>query len=233
MRILFLRSGNSTFYHDRAKELGYVAHTFAPILKRRLPVGDLEEALKDFENYDGLIMTSVETVKIVSDLKISLPCDYKIFVVGKATGEAARNAGFKNILGENSGDAVRLAPIISDAFPENKSKIKLMFPGAATKIGGLAKKILPITVVDLPVYETLSRSEEEIKSEIVNEDPFDFVVYFSPSGVTAAKKSILLHSPNAKVIAIGPTTAKSLENPLVSVTPDVEGVFDVISGALS
>lgn len=164
-------------------------------------------------------------VKIVSGLKISLPDDYKIFVVGKATGEAARNAGFKNILGENSGDAVRLAPIISDAFQENKSKIKLLFPGAATKIGGLAEKISPIIVVDLPVYETLSRSEEEIKSELENIDHFDFVVYFSPSGVTAAKKSILLHSPNARVIAIGPTTAKSLEKPLISVTPDVEGEF--------
>ena len=76
MRILFLRSGNSTFYHDRAKELGHVAHTFAPILKRRLPVGQLEEALKDFENYDGLIMTSVETGTLANKKLLSIVNHY-------------------------------------------------------------------------------------------------------------------------------------------------------------
>ena len=163
------------------------------------------------------------TVKIVADFDVCVPDDYKIFVVGKATGEAARNAGFKNVIGENSGDAVRLAPIISDSFSTEKSEIRLLFPGAATKIGGLAKKILPISVIDIPVYETLSRPVEEISSELADLKPFDFVVFFSPSGVKAAFETISRHSPGAKVIAIGPTTAKSLEAPLVSATPDVEG----------
>jgi len=167
-------------------------------------------------------------VNIIKKLDSISTKSIPVFVVGKATGAAARDVGFNNIHGENSGDAVRLAPIITEFYKNALSKTRLLFPGAKTKIGGLAEKIHPIEVVDIPVYETTSRSPAELKSELSDIPVVDFVVFFSPSGVNAALDVVKLHSPNSKCVAIGPTTAKYLEGPIVSKTPDVTGVFDAI-----
>lgn len=152
-----------------------------------------------------------------------------LFVVGKATGLAARDAGFANVIGEGSGDAVRLAPIILSHFEKSDdlANVRLLFPGAATKIGGLAAKIAPISVVDVPVYQTAGRSADDISKELARiPAPCDFVVFFSPSGVAAAMDLVRKHSPDAQLIAIGPTTAKFLPNSLISKTPDAAGVFE-------
>ena len=149
-----------------------------------------------------------------------------IFVVGQATGLAARDAGFESVIGKGSGDAVRLAPIILAHFEKvaDLATVRLLFPGAATKIGGLAAKIAPINVVDVPVYKTAGRSAQEISKEL-DQIPAqcDYIVFFSPSGVAAALDLVRKHSPDAQLIAIGPTTAKFLPNSLVSKTPDAAG----------
>lgn len=156
--------------------------------------------------------------------KVDFDRSKTVFVVGRATGAAARDAGFSSVLGEDSGSANRLAPIIIDHFAgADASSTRLLFPGAKRKMGGLTEKISPIEVVDVPVYETCGRPREELAAELSKIPIVDFVVFFSPSGVKAALEVIKSHSPSSKLVAIGLTTAKFLDNPIVSASPEVQG----------
>ena len=101
-----------------------------------------------------------------------------LFVVGKATVAKAEKAGYKTILGKDSGDAVRLAPIILEYYKDKLSSTNLLFPGAKTKIGGLAQKIAPLTVVDVPVYETRSVDPLKIRVELSKIPVLDLGLFF-------------------------------------------------------
>jgi len=182
-------------------------------------------------NFSGLILTSRTAVEAVAKAKFAV--EMPVFVVGQATGRAVRELLKEKveIIGEGSGDAVRLAPMIVDYFKGQSSPVNLLHPGATKMIGGLADKIKPIKSLHVPVYETLPRYRAELEEELSKIDhDFDACVYFSPSGVHAARDVISARWPRAREIAIGRSTAQALDDGcLVCADPNPTGVADCLN----
>ena len=216
--VLLLRSGADGDYTFD----GWDAHSISPIQKSLINLDLLETELKN-DDYAGVILTSRTAVEAVKAKRIDI--DVPIFVVGEATGRAVRSLlNHGEIIGENSGDAVRLAPQIIDYFQTRKD-IRLLHPGATKMIGGLGEKLVESGIVSnhIPVYETTSRPEEQLTQDLDNLSQIDAVVYFSPSGVKSARHLVRQRWPDAREIAIGISTAKSLDSCLICKDPNSKG----------
>ncbi|CAH1784529.1 unnamed protein product, partial [Owenia fusiformis] len=156
----------------------------------------LERALKCPELYSGMILTSqraVESIQVLIQANVedwnstyrerwrSLP----VFVVGGATCDAAEKLGFST-QGRDSGNSEALLTIIMTGL-KDKSK-PLLFP-----CGNLRKETIPkslteagIPFKDVCVYETTAdpNIESRLSALLQEQDIPDFMVFYSPSGVT-------------------------------------------------
>jgi len=233
--VLFLRSGKDDSYEKLASDAGFKCFSFSPI-EFVFTVESLQVQLAEhLTRYSGIVFTSPRAIQAFSSVLNETgfsPANYSkpVFVVGKATGKAARNLGFSQILGENSGDATRLAPVIAE-YPFTTTRAELLFPGATKLIGGLEKLLIPhnIALHIIPVYKTLARTENDLRGEIdsINEE-IDVVVYFSPSGIDSVHSLVSERWPNIQTIAIGNTTGSCLTNSYIAKSPNPEGILDCL-----
>ena len=217
--VLLLRSGSDGDYQTELEKVGWSSCSISPIQKRLINSAQLASAFE--KNFDGLILTSRTAVEAVHQVRTSI--SWPIFVVGEATGRAVRKSlDHKEIIGEDSGDAVRLAPQIVSFF---ERPANLLHPGATKMIGGLKEKLAESSIVSnhIPVYETTSRDSQDLLDALSNVGHIDAVVYFSPSGVNSARSLVFQRWPEAKEIAIGISTAKVLDNCLVCEHPNARG----------
>lgn len=113
---------------ERVRAMGHEA-IVAPLLSVR-PV---EDAQIDLKGVSALAFTSANGVRAFAEL-----CgerDLRVFAVGAATAQAARNAGFKTVLSAD-GDVEALAEGI--AARRNQLRGAVLHPGAAEPAGDLA-----------------------------------------------------------------------------------------------
>lgn len=207
----------------------------SPIVRRPLSTEDLEYKMKT-GGYGGVIITSSFTISCLPKSLVEELANIggPTFVVGKKTAEAARQAGFQQLIGEEIGSTAELSPILSGwqaEKEEEKVLPRLLFPGARTRARGLAE--LP-AIDEVAVYETVAREESVLAAEIMAHVPFDVAVFFSPSGVKAAH-DIVARQKTTMMIALGLTTAKSFpdgSDVSASSKPTAEGVFAAIEEAL-
>jgi len=236
--VLFLRSGTDDAYTEAAVRAGWKAHTISPIVKCFINEQALVDELTHVETrYCGIIMTSATTaeaiVRATAATTVAAAAAIPCFVVGAATARAARTAGYGDPIGCETGDAQRLAPVITEYFAEQTGEqhklVKLFHPGASKMIGGLAELLAAhnISTRHLPVYETTSRSTDDLDQELKRLQSLrvDAVVYFSPSGVKAAQHLVRSRWPGAREVAIGSTTARALDSCLIAQHPTAEGVM--------
>ena len=225
-RILFLRSGTDDSYEQASRDLGYKSYTINPIQKEFINLDNLAEKMTTMD-FDAIVFTSQTSLEaLVLVRSQELPVNLPVYVVGKATAQCARNLGFKNVIGENSGSSKNLASVI---LSENKTRTRFLFPGASKLIGGLKEPLETAghELEILPVYQTTSRGQNDLQSEMNKIDSVDVAVYFSPSGVESIHHLILDRWPNIRTIAIGQSTAKSLpaDKCEIAPSPDLEGNF--------
>ena len=126
--------------------------------------------------------------------------------------------------GSNCGNAENLSKFIS----ENKNSIlKKENPVLLFPCGNLTDDYLStflstqeVNVDKVVCYETTSRNVEELNLHLKSmlkgdDDYFDFVVFFSPSGVQSAKDFFLKKDENferTKFVALGQKTSIEMEN---------------------
>ena len=222
--VLLLRSGDNLGAYASSMPPGWAVNQISPIRKHFINLPRLADTIKSTD-FDGMILTSKTAVEAVSQTQVDFTGP--VFVVGQATGAAVRQNlnSITEIIGEKSGDAVRLAPMIIDYFNGQSEPVNLLHPGATKMIGGLAEKIAPIKSLHLPVYETCPRDRAELEAELdkMSSTEFDAIVYFSPSGVNAARDVIRTRWPRARQIAIGQSTASVLDSCLVCKDPNPAG----------
>lgn len=197
-------------------------------------------------NFDGIVMTSPRSVEAVaqawgadegSDSICSKWTEEKrCYVVGEMTALKVKEMlGWKssNVIGSEAGNAASLAVIIGE---NEKPGSKLLFPCGNLKRSeledGLKRDNIELEAV--VCYETKPR--EDFHKILANDNDgnfFDFVVFFSPSGVKSAFKALLNTCPGSKVIAIGPTTAESLKEKgcpdvLIARKPNALGIVQIM-----
>ncbi|XP_053634573.2 uroporphyrinogen-III synthase isoform X2 [Cherax quadricarinatus] len=211
--------------------------------------GPLKTSLQNPQDYSGIIFTSQRAVEAVAEvyLNLAVRChaswdEKKIFVVGEATGKAVQNLLKLTCIGQESGNAQQLIPII---IRETKAFDKpLLYP-----CGNLGKDELPRLLVNydrdfkaLTIYETSQHAQLKYTiQKLINagQKP-TYMVFFSPSGVNFALpilQSLNVDVTGIKIIAIGPTTNTALVQQNIPVsgvcpTPTPEGLIHILKSPL-
>ncbi|KAL5016970.1 hypothetical protein ScPMuIL_006559 [Solemya velum] len=206
--------------------------------------GELVTCLEQYTQYAGIVFTSPRCVAAVVTVYKELATELlegvkklKCYVVGKSTALSAIEAGFLPC-GQESGNAEMLSKeIIKDLEKDSKP---LLYP-----CGNLKKDTLPklldengLKLTEVTVYKTAPNKDLEglVRNYIHSEGVPEFVVFFSPSGVqsiTSAVPSDILPLTKVKVIAIGPTTQKAIEQQGLAVygvatKPEPQALLNII-----
>lgn len=157
---------------DRVRALGHDA-VVAPLLAVRV----LQDVAVDLAGVAALAFTSANGVRAFADA--SGERGLKVFAVGAATAQAARQAGFKSVLSAD-GDVEALADGIAARRGELRGAV--LHPGAAEPAGDLAGALEKhgVEARRLILYETA---------------PVDLAA--AEAEALAASDAVLLHSPRA------------------------------------
>ena len=114
------------------------------------PMTEIQRARKattsDLDGVDGVVFTSVNAVRAVAEDGLPVASALTVFCVGDRTAEAARAAGFPNVVSA-SGDAGDLAAAISAAQPTRLAH----FRGEAVATD-LAAQLRPVQIVERVLY---------------------------------------------------------------------------------
>ncbi len=185
----------------------------------------LRAALACPEAYSGLIFTSPRAVEAVRRLGIPLEAwkEHSVYVVGPRTAEAVREIGWEP-RGEAAGSGSELARRIQQVPRPTHPLLFLC--------GARRREELPslLRAAGFPLEELVVYATRPLVPALPAEAPVpDWVVFFSPSGLQAARRLPLVWE-QVHVAAIGPTTAAALQQEglrvaAVARTPTPEGLL--------
>lgn len=236
-------------YADALSKANFVAVHVPTLSFKFTNHGPLKNALQQPENHSGIIFTSKRAVEAVTEIykHLSVECHHswsekKIFVIGEATGRAVQQHLKLSHIGQESGNAQQLAPIIvREVVAFDKP---LLYP-----CGNLGKDELPKLLAQedrdfraLTVYET--QEHPQLKDAVSKHHSTgkipSHLVFFSPSGVKFALpklKSVGLSLTGVKIIAIGPATNAALVQENIPVhavcsSPSPEGLLHTLKSPL-
>lgn len=178
----------------------------------------LDAALRGLREFDWILFTSRNAVKAVRDraaeLRIPISGDQSVGVVGPATGEEARNAGFRvtHIASRAIGKA-----LVDDLAAKLRGK-RVFLPRSDRGDPELRRALesCGVEVSEAIAYRTLlvEAPADSERAEIISADA---VVFFSPSAVAgflemfgdAARDSL---TKSGVAVALGPVTHAALQN---------------------
>jgi len=181
------------------------------------------------EAYGGLIFTSPRAVEAVRRLGSLLEAWRRrpVYVVGPRTAAAAQELGLQP-RGETAGSGRELARLILQALRPERPLLFLC--------GARRRDELPTLLREegLPLEELVVYDTRPSVPELPAEAP-DWVVFFSPSGLEAARR-LPIAREQVRVAAIGPTTAAALQQEgwevaAVARTPTPEGLLAALQEA--
>ncbi|MDQ7039827.1 MAG: uroporphyrinogen-III synthase [Rhodothermus sp.] len=185
----------------------------------------LRAVLAHPEAYSGLIFTSPRAVEAVRRLRIPLEAwrAHPVYVVGPRTAAAVRKIGWEP-RGETAGSGSELARRIQQGA---RPICPLLF-----LCGARRREELPtlLRAAGFPLQELVVYATRPLVPALPAEAPTpDWVVFFSPSGLEAARR-LPLAWEQVHVAAIGPTTAVALQQEglrvaAVARTPTPEGLL--------
>ena len=177
---------------------------------------EFEDALEQAETYQWMVFTSRNGVEIFFDTLLKKQMDFrrichlKFACVGKGSAKALKEHGFTGDFIPSSFTGAGLAEEWVPGL-DPSSRVLLVRAAESSDVIVEALKQAGISYTDAPVYETWTdfRRKEELNRVIQD---VDYVAAASGSAVRAMKEMLKDGLPkNAKMIAIGPVTAKEAE----------------------
>jgi hydroxymethylbilane synthase len=174
-------------------------------------------------NADWIFFTSKNAVEYFFDLKPQFPKKVKFGVMGSGSENSLRSNGhFADYVGEG----IDTADVAKD-FAKLADGSTVLFPGPENPIRSIQQGLSADTKsIDLPVYET-------VLLEDVEKTNADILTFTSPSNVDAYFADNLL-DPNQKIIAIGKSTGKKLDDMGIKYklpfSPDEVGLSEAVFG---
>lgn len=174
---------------------------------------------------DWVFFSSKNAVDYFFQLEPLLPKKTKFAVMGSGSADVLRRLGY---LPEFTGEGIDPAGVAAE-FAKVANGKTVLFPSAENSLRSVQQGLPPETkIVDLPVYETVPLKNIETCCEEV-------LVFTSPSNVEAYFAENLLE-PDQKVIAIGNSTGKKLDEYKIKYTlpysPDETGLAEAVFGIL-
>lgn len=195
--------------YEQALEVAGFRSVSVPVLRFKFVNQDaLVAALATPATFAGLILTSPRSVSALAQVwsrETGEQAAWRrkpVFVVGPRTAESVRHLGLKPV-GEETGQAASLVERIS----HQSFSAPLLFLSGNRRRDELPYhlSITGTSVQEICVYETHVRKELALDTL----PPFDWLVFFSPSGVEAVQRSGFDVRSIHKA-AIGPTTAEAI-----------------------
>ncbi len=178
------------------------------------------------KNIDWVFFSSKNAVEYFFRLEPLLPKKVKFGVMGSGSEDMLRRKGH---FVEYTGSDIDTAEVAYE-FAKLTNGKTVLFPSAENSLRSIQQGLSADTkIIDLPVYET-------ILADDVEESTAGILVFTSPSNVDAYFANNLIQ-PDQKVIAIGKSTGKKLEEFNVSYTlpysPDETGLAEAVFGISS
>jgi len=172
----------------------------------------------DFSNYDGIIVTSKQSLKALEYAAPKL--DTKICLsVGEETSKIAKSFGFKEIW-TAEGDGLSILELLKQTNPKIRW-IYLRPTKVATQWAEKAR-MQGFLVDEAVVYESVCTMEE------IDIDPEGVLIFTSPSAIECFMKHSSILSTQ-KIVVIGETTKKALPidvESVVSYRPSIEACVE-------
>lgn len=203
-------------------------NNFDPIFVPTLGFGfknleKLKEKLNEPDNYAGIVFTSPRSVEACEqaikgtnfDKKWKELCNY---CVGDVTHNMIHVVLDMNARGKQTGNANNLAEYIFESLEGQQLLLPFLFPCGNLKQDTLQLKLLEYGYFMDPIeaYETAAHPDLEANlRKALIDDKAEYLAFFSPSGVNfvnAILKKLEIRMSDYKLIAIGPSTRKSLES---------------------
>uniref|UniRef100_A0A2M4AX44 Uroporphyrinogen-III synthase n=1 Tax=Anopheles triannulatus TaxID=58253 RepID=A0A2M4AX44_9DIPT len=250
--ILKSESENTDNYGALLEKHGYEP-VFIPTLEfsfQRLDV--LRDRLLSPYKYSGLIFTSPRSITAVRDALQGqkLKDDWKTlenYCVGETSRDLIQRTLDLDTKGQHSGNASNLADFIKTDLYNKTVTLPFLFPCGNLKQDVLQNKLSEYgySLDSVEVYETVPHRDLEsnllalFRSE--TEEPrgdrrIDSLLFFSPSGINYCAHVFEKHRislAGKKIIAIGPSTKKAIENKGIQVHRTAEKPSpDYVIGAL-
>uniref|UniRef100_A0A0P4VYR3 Uroporphyrinogen-III synthase n=1 Tax=Scylla olivacea TaxID=85551 RepID=A0A0P4VYR3_SCYOL len=234
-------------YRDALTEAGFSAVVVPTLSFQWCNERVLKDALQKPQDHTGIIFTSQRAVEAVAEiygkLEVSIHHQWsekKVFVIGEATQMAVQKLLKLPSIGQESGNAQQLAPIIiRETKPFDKP---LLYP-----CGNLGRDELPKLLAQqdrdfraLTTYETSPHCNlrQTIQKLTAAGQMPHVAVFFSPSGVKFALpvfEELKVSTTGVKIVAIGPTTNTALVEHKqlvwgVCPSPSPDGLMRVLAG---
>jgi uroporphyrinogen-III synthase len=177
--------------------------------------GPLEDALRAINEFDWIVFASRYAVAAVIEQIAAPPANLRVAAVGQATGQVLRQRGWPvDLLPEDA----NAAALVSAFATKPMQGTKVLFPASSRALPTIAAGLtqLGATVLQVEAYRTEPASlDVESCRAFIERDGIGAVTFASPSAVIELEHSLgkahfdrLL--AGAKVVAIGPTTAREL-----------------------
>lgn len=186
---------------ERVRALGHEA-IVAPLLAVRV----LEDVNVDLTGVAALAFTSANGVRAFAD--VSGERSLKVFAVGAATAQAARQAGFKSVLSAD-GDVEALAEGI--AMRRGELRGAVLHPGAAEPAGDLAGALEKhgVEARRLVLYETAPVDLAAPQAQALGRS--DAVLLHSPRAAQVLAKLLKAHpAPQLRALGLSKAVVKPL-----------------------
>jgi hydroxymethylbilane synthase len=176
-------------------------------------------------NVDWVFFSSKNAVEYFFQLDPLLPKKTKFGVMGSGSEDMLRRKGY---FVDYTGAAIDSADVAAE-FAQLANGTTVLFPSADNSLRSIQQALSADTkIIDLPIYETILEEEVEPSGAEV-------MVFTSPSNVEAYFIDNLL-DPDQKVIAIGKSTGKKLDEIGVKYTlpysPDETGLAEAVFGTI-
>lgn len=185
------------------------------------------------DTYDGIIVTSVNTVSALATHAPAAARTLKCFAIGAATASALRDSGFNELVIAEVATSEGLFDTIESHFG-SELVTKRFFAPASSK----ARDFLAHALEDAGAFVTSVVAYDTVEVSDVEPLPagdIDWITFTSPSAVHAFMDTLEL--PNgARIACLGPTTRDAARHNglIVDVAPDspsIASLVDAIAAA--
>lgn len=221
-------------YYDIARDFG-VELVFRPFIKvEGLTSKEFRQQKISILNYTAIVFTSRHAIdnffKISKELRLEIPETMKYFCVTEHIAlyiQKYAQYRKRRVFFGSTGKIADLVPIMTKHRNE-----KFLIPMSDANDGSVAALLnaKKLTHKECIMYRTVSN---DFSAEEVETFDYDMCVFFSPSGISAFKKTFGSNKNNIRVATFGPATAKAAHNASLRVeieAPSKE--FPSMTGAL-
>ena len=197
---------------------------------------EFDNALRNLNDYDWLVLTSINGAEIFFKRLIGLGIDIralskiKLAVIGSGTAEVLKRYGIIADFVAEIYTSATLGQMLSCNVCVKERVLILRAEKGSAELTEILEKN-NISYDEIKIYDVVGNAKE-FDDKAVNTD---FITFASSSGVNAFFESGFTVSPRTKIICIGKITANALgkhdvNNFRISGTSNIDGIIDTVLG---